>query len=90
MHIWGNTAVGIAGMPPNNSMIQLTNHTANNTTPVPMPDPYFFETHYLVACILNASGLAEMLEEVLDQYKSTRCLAEDGSTNLPYIIDVAH
>lgn len=41
------------------------NHTANNATPVAMPDPYFFEIHYLV--ILNAFGLAHELEKVLEE-----------------------
>jgi hypothetical protein len=52
-----------------------------------MPDPYLFETHYVVACILNASGLAKVLDEILDEYDSIPCLAEDGSASLPYIIE---
>lgn len=76
-------------MPANNSVIQLTNYTAPATNPVPTPDPYLFETNYIVACILNASGLAEVLDEVLDEYRSIRCLAEDGSTSLPYILEAA-
>jgi hypothetical protein len=52
-----------------------------------MPDPYLFETHYIVACILNASGLSKLLDEVLEEYDSIPSLAEDGSTSLPYIIE---
>ena len=44
---------------------------------------------YLVECILNASCLVDVLDEVLDEYEPTPYFAEDGSTNLPYIIEAA-
>lgn len=70
--------------PPDN-VIRLT-----TTSNVPLPDPYLFQTHFVIATILHASGLAEILDQALDDYSTLDGLAADGSTNIPYLIEHRH
>lgn len=65
--------------------MQFQDHTNTNT---PLPDPYLLEVHFIISQVLHASGLAEILDELFDDYDSLRGLASDGSTNLPWLIDI--
>lgn len=77
---------GILPFLPHDKIIQFRNHSK---TPVPLPDPYLLQTHLTLARILDASGLAKILEESFEEYYCTRQLAEDGSTNIAYMIEAS-
>ena len=47
-----------------------------------LPSPFNLEAHAAVAKILNATGMAEYIDSLLDEKTHTRCLESDGSTNL--------
>ncbi|PGH08657.1 hypothetical protein AJ79_05939 [Helicocarpus griseus UAMH5409] len=55
-------------------------------SPVPLPDPELFRVHYVIAQILNATGLKKELDEASEYYE-LRGLASDGSRDLPFVIE---
>lgn len=74
-------------MLPQNGIVQLENHSKGKETP--MPNPELFRVHFIVTKILRATGLAEVLDGRFDDdYYSPGGLASDGSTNIPYFIEV--
>jgi hypothetical protein len=54
-----------------------------------LPSRVLLETHAAIAEILDASGQAEQIDELLDKYEDTRYLAADGSTNLQRFLSLA-
>jgi hypothetical protein len=46
----------------------------------PLPDENLLAVHAAVAAILRASGMAEVIERILQDRDETPCLAADGST----------
>ncbi|PGH21360.1 hypothetical protein AJ80_03277 [Polytolypa hystricis UAMH7299] len=64
--------------------IQFIDQSGANT---PIPDPDLFRTHYVIAQILHATGLGRALDEFFEEYSYLRCLASDGSTTLPFLIE---
>lgn len=81
---WGGIAE-VAPFLPQDRIVRFRDHT-NGVTP--LPDPYLLRVHLIIAEILHASGLAEILNEFFYDYDSLRGLASDGSTNLPFLVEV--
>ena len=46
----------------------------------PLPDEKLLAVHAAVAAILHASGMAEVIDRILQDRDETPCLAADGST----------
>ena len=46
----------------------------------PLPDEKLLVVHAAVAAILHASGMAEVIDRILQDRDETPCLAADGST----------
>jgi hypothetical protein len=46
----------------------------------PLPDENLLAVHAAVAAILHASGMAEVIDRILQDRDETPCLAADGST----------
>ena len=51
-----------------------------------LPDPVLLETHALIARILHASGMADIIDEVQEKRDSMRCLAPDGTTDVRQLL----
>jgi len=43
----------------------------------PLPDPKLLSLHASAGAVLHASGMAEIIENVLEDRKELRCLAAD-------------
>jgi hypothetical protein len=61
---------------PNDGYVTFTAHDGR----YPLPDKRLLTVHAAVAAILYASGMAEVIERILQDRDETPCLAADGST----------
>jgi hypothetical protein len=61
---------------PNDGCVTFTAHDSR----YPLPDEKLLAVHAAVAAILHASGMAEVIERILQDRDETPCLAADGST----------
>jgi len=61
---------------PSNRYVTFTAHDGR----YPLPDEKLLAAHAAVAAILHASGMAEVIERILQDRDETPCLATDGST----------
>jgi hypothetical protein len=53
-----------------------------------LPSPELLRAHAAIAGVLHASGMAEVIEDVLRERYTLRCLAEDGSTSIARLLGV--
>jgi hypothetical protein len=60
----------------NDGYVTFTAHDAR----YPLPDEKLLAVHAAAAAILHASGMAEVIERILQDRDETPCLAADGST----------
>jgi hypothetical protein len=49
---------------------------------IPLPSPELLNVHYILAEILHASGMGEMIDKHKRDFEEIGCLSEDGSTNV--------
>jgi hypothetical protein len=61
---------------PNDGYATFTAHDSR----YPLPDENLLAVHAAVGAILQASGMAEVIERILQDRDETPCLAADGST----------
>jgi hypothetical protein len=61
---------------PNDGYVTFTAHDGR----YPLPDEKLLAVHAAVAAILHASGMAEVIDRILQDRDETPCLAADGST----------
>ena len=61
---------------PNDSHVTFTAHDGR----YPLPDEKLLAVHAAVAAILHASGMAEVIDHILQDRDETPYLAPDGST----------
>jgi hypothetical protein len=61
---------------PNDGHVTFTAHDGR----YPLPDKKLLTVHAAVAAILHASGMAEVIDRILQDRDETPCLAADGST----------
>jgi hypothetical protein len=61
---------------PNDGHVTFTAHDSR----YPLPDEKLLAVHAAVAAILHASGMAEVIDRILQDRDETPCLATDGST----------
>jgi hypothetical protein len=61
---------------PNDDYVTFTAHDGR----YPLPDEKLLAVHAAVAAILHASGMAEVIERILQDRDETPFLAADGST----------
>ncbi|OJJ86197.1 uncharacterized protein ASPGLDRAFT_45242 [Aspergillus glaucus CBS 516.65] len=54
--------------------------------PLELPSHTLLSTHSAVARILHASGMAEIIDRVLEDAAEVKCLASDGSTDLQIML----
>jgi hypothetical protein len=52
----------------------------------PLPDEKLLAVHAAVAAILHASGMAEIIDRILQDRDETPCLAADGSTPIETLL----
>ena len=55
----------------------------------PPPSPVLLSVHAAIANILNATGRAEAVEKILQDYNTTKMLARDGSTDVSRLLSVS-
>ena len=61
---------------PSDGYVTFTAHDGR----YPLPAEKLLAVHAAVAAILHASGMAEVIERILQDRDETPCLAADGST----------
>jgi hypothetical protein len=61
---------------PNDGHVTFTAHNGRYS----LPDEKLLAVHAAVAAILHASGMAEVIDRILQDRDETPCLATDGST----------
>ena len=67
---------------PNDGYVTFTAHDGR----CPLPDEKLLAVHAAVAAILHASGMAEVIERILQDRDETPCLAADGSTPIATLL----
>jgi hypothetical protein len=67
---------------PRDSFITFTAHDGR----YPLPDENLLAVHASVGAILHASGMAEVIERILEDRDETPCLAADGSTPIEVLL----
>lgn len=66
----------------------VTMQRAPGAEDVDLPNPVLLECHYRVAEILNASGMAEVIEQKINEWENVKeyegggCLNGDGTTDV--------
>lgn len=70
-------------------VVEFTQHSTGQS--VPMPNPNLLRVHYIVAKILDVSGLGDIIDRTLADGQSFLFgnIAPDGSTDLGYALSVA-
>lgn len=71
-------------------VVEFTQHSTTGQL-VPMPNPNLLRVHYIVAKILNVSGLGDSIDRTLADAQSVLFddIAPDGSTDLGYALSAA-
>lgn len=77
---------------PENNRVEFTR--AEDAQDLELPNPAFLDCHYRVAEILNASGLAEVIERYRQDWEDIKgtaggSLREDGRTDIGQILSAA-
>lgn len=54
--------------------------------PLELPSSILLATHAAIAQILHASGMAEVIDRVLQDAEEIKCLASDGSTDVQILL----
>ncbi|KAJ9191517.1 hypothetical protein DTO164E3_8803 [Paecilomyces variotii] len=75
-----STALNVFLPPPNSRgdcIVRFKKHAD-----VDLPNPVLLETHAALAKILHASGMAEYIENILEEREHVRCLSSDGTTDI--------
>jgi hypothetical protein len=67
---------------PQNDVVRLTSHDHS----VPLPSPVLLGVHATVAKVLHASGLAEVINEIMEEKEGIGCLASDGTTDIERLL----
>jgi hypothetical protein len=73
---------GVARDFPKDGYIAFVNHDKS----FPLPDRSLLELHAAVAEILHASGIGDHIDEVMRERAETKCLSEDGSTDVERLL----
>ena len=67
---------------PNDGHVTFTAHDGRYS----LPDEKLLAVHAAVAAILHASGMAEVIDRILQDRDETPCLATDGSTPIETLL----
>ncbi|KAI9785193.1 MAG: hypothetical protein M1839_000831 [Geoglossum umbratile] len=67
---------------PSDSFVTFTAHDGR----FPLPDPKLLSLHASIGAVLHASGMAEIIQKVLEDRKELHCLAADGSTQVGMLL----
>ena len=51
-----------------------------------LPSCVLLSTHAAVAKILHVSGMAEVIDQALEDIEDIKCFASDGSTDLQFVL----
>ncbi|OJD12676.1 hypothetical protein AJ78_06762 [Emergomyces pasteurianus Ep9510] len=60
--------------------------TFRSHSDMPLPSPELLGTHATLAKILHASSMAEMIDNIMQDWDELQCLANDGGTNFGDIL----
>lgn len=63
--------------------------TAPDATHIALPNPIFLNVHYIIAEVLNASGMGDTIDRHIQDLQDIGCLCEDGSTDVSTLLSVA-
>lgn len=64
---------------------RMVTFTSNDSS-VPLPSPVLIRAHYIIAKILNVSGIGEMIDRLLSESEFDSHVKSNGSTDLASII----
>jgi hypothetical protein len=69
---------------PSDSFVTFTAHDGR----YPLPEEYLLSLHASLGAVLHASGMAEIIERILEDRDELRTLAADGSTPVGVLLTV--
>lgn len=61
----------------------------STATHIALPNPIFLNVHFIIAEILNASGMGETIDQHFQDLQDIGCFCEDGSTDVSSLLSAA-
>ncbi|KAF8454039.1 hypothetical protein BDZ91DRAFT_748327 [Kalaharituber pfeilii] len=70
---------------PGDRIIRLSTHDQR----LELPSRHLLTLHSVIARVLNATGMGQLIDKVFEERSNLRCLAEDGSTDIARLLLLA-